>query len=289
MEKNYMSKVSQDVTDQKNMNFWNELCGSQLAKELGVIDSSPESLAKFDDFYIDYYPYLEKYLLLDEIKGKNVLEVGLGYGTVSQKLALSEANYHGLDIAENAVAMATDRLKQHGLHGDIRQGSMLTCPFPDNYFDYVISIGCFHHTGNMKECVNQTHRVLKKGGKAVVMVYNKFSLRQWNYWPFITAKNLMLQVFSKTIQEFSTEAQRKGYDASGEQKGAPETTFFSVNDVRKIFNAYKYLKVTRENFDENFKLQIWKIPFYRFKQRKECLNGNLARQWGLDLYIEAIK
>jgi ubiquinone/menaquinone biosynthesis C-methylase UbiE len=285
-----MSATLQEEIDKKNMNFWNELCGSQLAKELGVTDSSPESLAKFDKFYEDYYPYLEKYLLLNEIKGKRVLEVGLGYGAVSQKLGLAGADYHGLDIAANAVGMAKHRLEQHGLTGDVRQGSMLTCPFPDDYFDYVISIGCFHHTGNMQECVNQTHRILKKNGKAVVMVYNKFSLRQWSNWPWITAKNLIVQMTSKDASNSSaTEEQRKAYDASEAQHGAPETGFFSVKDIQQIFKAYQTMKVTRENFDEDFKINLGKFPLYRFKKRKECLDSDVARKFGLDLYIEATK
>jgi hypothetical protein len=35
---------------QKNAEFWDELCGSHLAKSLGITDSSVESLKKFDDW-----------------------------------------------------------------------------------------------------------------------------------------------------------------------------------------------------------------------------------------------
>lgn len=42
-----------------------------MATQLGVVDVSHESLAKFDNFYLGYYPYLlNKYLWLNEIKGK---------------------------------------------------------------------------------------------------------------------------------------------------------------------------------------------------------------------------
>lgn len=277
--------TQQKEIDEKNSAFWNELCGTQLAHQLGVVDSSQESLKKFDDFYIDYYPYLKSYLFLDEMKGKKVLEVGLGYGTVSQLLAMSGADYHGLDIAENAVKMAEHRLGQCGKVGDVRVGSMLECPFPDNYFDYVISIGCLHHTGNLQKCIEQVHRILKKGGKATIMIYNRFSLRQWAQWPGVTAKNLLLQVINRSNHK-STDKQRMAYDSSSENQGAPETEFFSVKDVHHIFSQFKKINVVRENFDENFKISIgnkWTIR--QFGNREEILNSKLVRKFGLDLYI----
>jgi 2-polyprenyl-3-methyl-5-hydroxy-6-metoxy-1,4-benzoquinol methylase len=33
------------------------------------------------------YPYLDKHLRLAELSGRKVLEVGLGYGSVAQRLA----------------------------------------------------------------------------------------------------------------------------------------------------------------------------------------------------------
>ena len=280
--------VPQEDIDQKNKSFWNELCGSQLAKQLGVVDSSPDSLAKFDDFYMGYYPYLAKYLALDEIEGKNVLEVGLGYGTVTQLLASTGANYHGLDIATNAVEMAKQRLEQINKSGDVREGSMLKCPFPDNYFNFVISIGCFHHTGDMQACVNQTHRVLKKGGRAIIMVYNKFSMRQWVMWPKITAKNSIMQIFSKNNCS-SIDQQRAAYDSSNANIGAPETEFFSICDIKKIFKHYESINITRENFDEHFKIKLWKLPICDFGSRLSRLGSKLTRNLGLDLYVVATK
>ncbi len=91
--------MSQSDISSKNSEFWNELCGSQLAKFLGITDSSQESLKKFDDWYFNFYPYLFDHIPFSNLKNKDILEVGLGYGTVSQRLAESGANYTGLDIA----------------------------------------------------------------------------------------------------------------------------------------------------------------------------------------------
>lgn len=46
--------MDQNEITQRNSEFWNELCGSQLAKSIGVTDSSPASLKKFDDWYLEF-------------------------------------------------------------------------------------------------------------------------------------------------------------------------------------------------------------------------------------------
>lgn len=283
-----MAIDSQSLIDSKNKDFWDELCGTQLAKQLGITDSSVENLAKFDNFYLDYYPYLSKYLHLDALKGKKVLEVGLGYGTVSQLLAAAGSQYHGLDIASNAVGMVKHRLAQQGLQGDLRVGNMINCPFPDNYFDFVISIGCFHHTGNLKACIEQASRILKKDGILIMMVYNRYSLRQWQTWPLKTLKNFLLESFGKRIHG-STEEQRKAYDASGDNKSAPETEFFSSRELKEILSGYQFVNISRENFDENYTLKIFNLTYYRFKKRLECLDTKFTRLLGLDLYVVATR
>jgi hypothetical protein len=54
--------VRRSETDIRNAVFWNELCGSALARSLGITDSTPESLQKFDEAYMAMYPYLSPYV-----------------------------------------------------------------------------------------------------------------------------------------------------------------------------------------------------------------------------------
>jgi hypothetical protein len=65
----------QTETDVKNAAFWNELCGSGLARSLGITESTPESLRKFDEAYMAMYPYLSRYVTEEELAGKRVLEI----------------------------------------------------------------------------------------------------------------------------------------------------------------------------------------------------------------------
>ena len=165
---------------QRNAAFWDELCGSHLARQLGVRDASPGELARFDAAYLALYPYLLRYFQREHVEGRRVLEVGLGYGTLTEALARMGADYHGLDIAAGPVEMARHRLA--GVPGarpeQVQQGSVLELPFPDASFDLVASIGCLHHTGDLFGAIQEVRRVLRPGGRLVLMVYNRRSLRR---------------------------------------------------------------------------------------------------------------
>jgi len=75
--------TNDDSIDAKNAEYWDEVCGSNLARRLGINDSSPESLKKFDDWYFDFYPYLKGHLEPARRATGKVLKIGLGYGTVA--------------------------------------------------------------------------------------------------------------------------------------------------------------------------------------------------------------
>ncbi|WP_371261201.1 class I SAM-dependent methyltransferase [Bradyrhizobium sp. th.b2] len=111
----------------------------------------------------------------DQLAGKSVLEIGLGYGSVSQAVAAAGAQLTGLDIAAGPVNWLRHRLALAGLPGQAIQGSALDIPFPEGNFDHVVTIGCLHHTGDLKKAISEVHRVLRPGGTAIIMVYSATS------------------------------------------------------------------------------------------------------------------
>ena len=56
-------------------------------------------------------------------------------------------------------------------------GSVLNMPYQDCGFDYVYSIGCLHHTGDLVGSISEVYRVLKVKGKALIMSCNRNSFR----------------------------------------------------------------------------------------------------------------
>ncbi|MBI5816650.1 MAG: class I SAM-dependent methyltransferase [Nitrospinae bacterium] len=274
--------VGQEGTDKANRDFWNELCGSNAARALGIKDHSPESLKRFDDYYLGFYPYLPQIIRPNELKGRKVLEVGLGYGTVGQKIAERGARYTGMDIAEGPVRMMRGRLRVQGMNGRAIQGSMLDAPFASASMDAVVSIGCFHHTGNLRKCLEETRRILKPGGVAVIMVYNQFSLRQWINWPGGNLRALARDFGVGRGPETASEDQKKAYDAGGGGEAAPETVFSSISQLNKMLSGFSRVTFRKENCDDLYLRGRLVAPRHR-------LLPTLGRLMGLDIYIRAVK
>ena len=93
---------AQAKVGRRNAAFWNEICGTWLAQQLGITEPSQENLDRYDEAYLNIYPYLTGYLPEAAGEGERLLEIGLGYGTVAQVLATRGFEYHGLDIAPRA-------------------------------------------------------------------------------------------------------------------------------------------------------------------------------------------
>jgi SAM-dependent methyltransferase len=120
----------QRTIDTRNAAFWDEACGSEFANIIGATGRDRGSIATFDRAFFANYPYLDRYVRFDELRGRDVLEVGLGYGSVSHRLAERGANFTGLDIARGPVDWIEHRLRLFGLPGRALQGSILAAPFP---------------------------------------------------------------------------------------------------------------------------------------------------------------
>jgi ubiquinone/menaquinone biosynthesis C-methylase UbiE len=263
-----------------NSQFWNELCGSGLARTLGIKDSSPASLKRFDDWYFDFYPYLLPFVNAAHITGERVLEVGLGYGSLSQQIAEAGAIYTGLDIAEGPVGMVNHRLAQCGLPGHAIQGSVLECPLPDQSFDVAIAIGSLHHTGNLDLALRELRRVLVPGGQLIFMVYNALSYRRWLRWPLSTAQHVLWTRGLRAVKPVSSESERKAYDADSEGNAAPETVFSSRSELRALMADWTIKVMQLENVGDEGPL----------RSVTRSLKLKTIGPWaGLDIYIRAMR
>lgn len=271
--------------DRKNTEFWDELCGSGLAKSLNINEITVESLKRFDAAYLEIYPYLAKYVLNENLIEKKVLEIGLGYGTLSQLIVSTDCDYFGLDIATNPVKMVQYRLSQLGKKNkeeQIQVGSALSIPHHDESFDCVYSIGCLHHTGNLTQSLSEVFRVLKPGGKAIIMLYNRNSFRQLVQVPWQKFKQFFNRQKKAKNQNFSTFV-RSLYDSNAVGEAAPHTDYVSSRQVRNLLSNFSTVDIEVQNFD-TYVLLKGKVVIHR-----EKLLNNVAHSLGLDLYITAIK
>jgi ubiquinone/menaquinone biosynthesis C-methylase UbiE len=254
----------QKETDSANEDFWDEPCGESHFKSLGF-----KSLSQFDDwFFNEKYPYLETIITFDSFNGKKVLEVGLGYGSVSEKIMQAGATFFGLDIAKGPVQLIKKRILEKGYSGEVIQGSVLECPWKDSTFDGVVSIGCLHHTGDLHKGIKELHRVLKPVGSCVIMVYNAFSYRQVLFSPAKTIQQFFLEKKREIIPRNGKDGERMLYDSNLQNESAPTTDFISSTGLKSMLSPlFSQIRIVKLNIGEDFI-----PPVFRKLPRKFKLN-----------------
>ena len=269
--------AGEPALDDRNAAFWDELCGTNLARTLGITDASPESLVRFDEAYFALYPYLLDYFPRAAVEGRRLLEIGLGYGSLGEALARLGADYHGLDLAAAPVEMMRARLARvPGARPEqVAQASALELPFEDASFDHVVSIGCLHHTGDLFGAVAECQRVLRPGGRFVVMVYNRRSARRVLLGPLLAARQRLVPGAPS-----AEETLRYFYDGQAGGDAAPHTDFVSVTELRGLLSGFRDVRIDRRSID--------RVPLGPFEvSRQRLMRLGLDRLVGLDLYAVA--
>jgi SAM-dependent methyltransferase len=274
--------MTQGSIDLANAAFWNEMCGTTAAQNLGVLGNDQASLAKFDAWYFGFYPYLADEIDFESIAGKDVLEVGLGYGSVSQRLAEMGARYTGLDIAAGPVAGVNHRLKQAKLPGKAIQGSILQSDLADASFDVVVAIGCYHHTGNLERALDETCRLLRKGGRATIMIYNATGYTSWIRAPRRTFKYMRdVAMADPAPCSLITDKSRGDFDRNSSGVAAPETVMLSKPHFERILSRrFSKVSIRRRNAIAHRPFQF--IP-------RSVVSSTVGPILGLDLYAQVVR
>lgn len=168
------------MDEQAVQRFWEEhACGD--AQVGGLRERFQGDYEKFFTDY-DHFRYQnERHLpaCIDalNVAGKNVLEIGLGEGSESERLIRGGARWSGVDLTAESVDRVRTRLSLRDLpYEELRQGSVLDLPFADDTFDVVFSHGVLHHVPDIKQAQREIHRVLRPGGELIIMMYARWSL-----------------------------------------------------------------------------------------------------------------
>ncbi len=111
----------------------------------------------------------------DQFAGKEALDIGCGPGYVVALYASHGANVTGVDISSRSIELACARMDIYGLKASIKKANAEELPFEGNMFDIVTSFGVLHHTPNTEKAVREAIRVLRPGGRIILMFYNKNS------------------------------------------------------------------------------------------------------------------
>lgn len=155
--------------------FWEQNpCGGDFVEFHGEYKRFFE---EYDAFRYRELPYILPLLDRMNLRGKEVLEIGTGQGADAQQIIQRGGHYTGVDITEESIRRLRTRFEAFNLpYRNLFVENAEKLSLPDEAFDIVYSNGVFLTSPRIKQIVAHTHRVLKPGGQAIVMLYHKDSL-----------------------------------------------------------------------------------------------------------------
>jgi len=215
-------KVTSDLAD-RIYDFWsrNVNCEHIMGKSLS--DNVRGTEAYFKD--LEKQRYRSHRHLLPWIKemepGRSVLEVGCGIGLDAFQMAKHGLKVTAVDLTDVAIDTVRNRFKQNALSGEFKVSDATNLPFEENVFDYVYSFGVLHHAQDTAASIEEVYRVLKPGGEAKIMLYNRHSL------------NEVVHRITKIPFEDKNEL-------------CPVVRRYTVKEIKQIFSSFCDVRIKKE-------------------------------------------
>jgi ubiquinone/menaquinone biosynthesis C-methylase UbiE len=108
---------------------------------------------------------------LPYLKGTKVLEVSFGTGYLMSRYA-DKHDAWGLDQSDDMLKQCSMRLGAKGMRATLVKGDAHAMPFPDDTFDCLLNTDAFSLYSDSKRAMAEFFRVLKPGGRLVLMEVN---------------------------------------------------------------------------------------------------------------------
>lgn len=228
------------------------------------------------------YPLLSNLVPYAELKGKRVLDIGCGSGWSTEQFIRAGADVSAIDLTPKAIELTKKRLELYGLKADVQVADAEHIPFPDATFDYVLAWGVLMHTPDTEQTVREIHRVLKQGGRAGAMMYNKNSLH-WRWFIWFSKGILRLQLLRKSMQEITNR-----YTDGAEIGGNMLTKFYTPKEFKKMWSVFKEVRVA--TFDDLTAVEHFPHRFLPLgKLLPTFLKKKIACRFGLSAWIAVQK
>jgi ubiquinone/menaquinone biosynthesis C-methylase UbiE len=185
-------------------------CGPEVTAEPGTAAYIEQLIASRHD----YCPWFDQALDYPSTAGLDVLDLGSGQGIDLVRYARAGARATGIDLTPRHVELAQQHASAIGVGVNIVEGDAENLPFADASFDRVASNGVLHHTPDMPAALREIRRVLRPGGEARIIVYNRRSYHYWLgqvLWSGIINRQLLEErsmegVLSRGVEVSSIEA-----------------------------------------------------------------------------------
>lgn len=147
------------------------------------------------DFYFPAVEYV--FEQMEDLRGKRILEVGAGTGGTTVMLAKHGATVTAVDLLPFRLVEAEERARQHSVTDSVEFALMdvTQLAFEDNTFDFIISKSVLIFTDH-ERAAQECYRVLKPGGKAILIETMRNHPVAWLYRKFFLKYSANVNYFS---------------------------------------------------------------------------------------------
>jgi SAM-dependent methyltransferase len=244
--------------------YWNE-----RVHDLEMTDEpvgTPAFFEALDEYRFDKLAYLPEVVDFDGFRGMRLLEIGCGIGTDLVRFARGGARVLGVDLSETAVRLAQRNMALHGRPREvfaIADGAAL--PLPTASVDAVYAHGVLQYAADPRGIVEEAHRVLRPGGRAIFMVYNR------NSWLMALSKLMKVPL---------------------EHEDAPGLHLYSIAEFRRLLDGFQQVRIVPERFPVRSRLHRgWKAAAYNgaFVGVFNALPRALVRPFGWHLMAFCVR
>lgn len=160
--------------------------------------------------YTNYSIYHAALANLDE-RHQRILDVGCGTGLMSAKLAATGRHVLGVDLSASMIARARRR---RSACLDFLQADAENLMLESGSFDAVVNLISFHHYPNPDEAIAEFRRVLRPGGRLVLIAFDLDSCfiqlaQRVNHW----TKSIAGDEWQKRGEEVATLVRNSGFSS----------------------------------------------------------------------------
>jgi len=160
--------------------FWeDEPCGVVHAQ---APEGTPAFFDQIEQTRNELEPFIGEFADFAGVRGKRLLEIGVGAGTDFIRFVRAGAVATGVDLTEHAIELVRGRVELEGFEATLLTADAEALPFGDDAFDRVYSWGVLHHTPDTRRAVREAIRVLRPGGELCVMLYARHSWVAYGLW-----------------------------------------------------------------------------------------------------------
>ena len=168
-------------------------------------------------------PHILDFTTFSKWKGKKVLEIGCGLGTIGINFASNGADYTGVELSDESLELAKKRFDVYGMDGNFYSGNaeQLSSFVPVETYDLVYSFGVIHHSPHPEKILFELERYMNKDSVLKIMLYAKDS------W-----KNYMIE---------------SGLDQPEAQYGCPIANTYTKNEVVDLLEGYDIISIEQDH------------------------------------------